>query len=416
MVEIAKIITTLNCNDTKPLVKQRRKKLIHLYRDAFLASLFTFGVLFLLKTILINVGYLNPISRALEDFQLTDLYYSNLQIENNEVNKEIVLVNIGYNDRSAIAKQINTLQKYQPKVIGLDAIFYRPKDSLSDQLLAQAIHRANNIVLINKLEYSDASESPILMESDPLFSQNTLQGFSNFLAKENQTIRYFKPSIDLNGEYVESFSSEIVKRYSPEAYKESQKREGRVEVINYGNENFIKLDVDELQSQKLNKILKDKIVLLGFMGRNLGELNLEDLYLTPLNKSFGGHSIPDMYGMEIHANIISMMLSQNYIYEFSKFVNYIITFLVTFLSMVIFIYLSVRYIQWSSNLIKFCQIVLFGLLVFLSLITFHYFNLKVEPFFMLVTVILAAETLVLYSEIVLWMHKRWGFKTYLSQY
>ncbi len=395
-------------------MKQKRQKLFYLYRDAFLASLFTFGILFFLKIIFINVSYLDPISKALEDFQLTDLYFSNLQKENNDVNKDIVLVNIGFNDRKSIADQINTIQQYHPKVIGLDAIFYQPKDSLSDQLLAQAIHQSNNIILINRLEYTDTSEKPSLTQSDPLFSHNTPQGFSNFLAKENQTIRYIKPSINLNGEIIESFSTQIVQQYSTEAYKASQKRKGRVEVINYQNENFIKLDVEDLENPALSTVLKDKIVLLGFMGSHLGEINFEDLYLTPLNKSFGGHSIPDMYGVEIHANIISMTLSQNYIHEFSKLVNYLIAFLLTFLSMILFIYFSVRYVNWASRLIKICQIASFGLLVFLSLITFHYFKIKVEPSFLLVSVVLAAEILVFYSESVLWMNKKWGFKTYFS--
>lgn len=351
----------------------------------------------------------------MEDFQLTDLYFSNLQQENNDVNKEIVLVNIGFNDRKSIANQINTIQKYHPKVIGLDAIFYHPKDSLSDQLLAQAIHQSSNIVLINKLEYTDTSKKLILNQSDPLFSQNTPQGFSNFLAKENQTIRYIKPSINLKGEIIESFSTQIVQHYSTEAYKAFQKREGKIEVINFKNENFIKLDVDDLENPALITILKDKIVLLGFMGSHIGELNFEDLYLTPLNKSFGGHSIPDMYGIEIHANIINMMLSQKYIHEFPKFWNYLIAFFLTFLNMVLFMYFSVRYVNWASHLIKICQIVLFALLFFLSLITFHYIQLKIEPSFLLVSVILAAEILELYTETVLWMNKKWGFKTYFHK-
>lgn len=395
-------------------MKRQRKKLIYLYRDAFLASLFTFGVLFLLKAILVNISYLNPISKALEDFQVTDLYYSNLQKENNAVNKDIVLVNIGFNDRKSIAKQIHSIQKYNPKVIGLDALFYSPKDSLSDELLAKEIHSGQNIVLINKLEYLAASEKPYLSMSDPLFSHNIPQGFSNFLAKENQTIRYIKPSINLDGKTIESFSTQVVKHYSTEAYEASKKRAGRVEIINFQNENFIKLDVNDIESPALNTILKDKIVLLGFMGSHLGEINFEDLYLTPLNKSFGGHSIPDMYGIEIHANIISMMLSQDYVYQIPKFVNYLIAFFLTFLIMILFISLSVRHLHWASHLIAICQIAFFGLLVLFSLLAFHYFKLKIEPSFLLVLFILAEDILDLYAEIVLWFHKKWGFKTYFS--
>lgn len=396
-------------------MKQKKQKIVFLYRDAFLASLFTFGVLFLLKLILINVSYLNPISKALEDFQLTDLYFSNLQNENNDVNKDIVIVNIGFNDRASIAHQLNTIQKYHPKVIGLDAVFYHPKDSLSDHLLAQAIHQSNNIVLINKLEYTDTSTKPILSQSDPFFSKDVSQGFSNFLAKENQTVRYIKPSIEINGKTSESFSTQIVKRYSPEAYKVAQEREGKIEVINYHKENFIKFDIDDLENSALSTILKDKIVLLGFMGNHLGEINFEDLHLTPLNESFGGHSIPDMYGIEIHANIISMMLSQSYINEIPQFWNYLIAFSLTFLSMILFIYLSVRHENWASRLIKICQLTLFGLLVFLSLITFHYIQLKIEPAFLLIAVILSAEVLTLYAEIVRWLNKKWGFKTYFKK-
>lgn len=376
--------------------------------------LFTFAVLGVMGLVIVNASYLNPIDKALKDFELTDLYYSNLKDDHKTVNDGIVLVNIGYNDRAAIARQLSILQSYQPKVIGLDALFLEPKDSITDEILAQSIRNSAKIVMAEKVEYDDKNGQARLSVSDARFVQNKPQGFINFLAEEDQTVRYVMPEMEIGGRTISAFSTQIVREYSTEAYQQLKKRRNETELINYQKTGFVKFDTDDLEKPGSADKIKDKIVILGFMGRSLGEKDLEDFHLTPLNKSFGGHAIPDMYGVEIHANIIAMMLSQNYVSEIPEFWNILAVVFLSFLAMVLFVYIKQRFSAWASNVIKLCQLVCFSVLVFLALISFHYLRLKIEPGFLLIAVVAGGELMDLYNELILWAHKKWGFNTYFQ--
>ena len=68
--------------------------------------------------------------------------------------------------------------------------------------------------------------------------------------------------------------------------------------------------------------IKDKIVLLGFMGINLNDKTFEDIFFTPLNERYAGKSFPDMYGVVIQANIISMILNKKYINTMPQVAKY----------------------------------------------------------------------------------------------
>ncbi|MCO5268649.1 MAG: CHASE2 domain-containing protein [Brumimicrobium sp.] len=386
-----------------------------LCRDAFIASLLIFGVLFLVKTLILSINYLNPITKSFEDFEFTDLYYSNLREKSLLVNKDIVLVNIGRESRQSIAKQIEILNKYQPKVIGLDALFTELKDSATDEFLTKMIHDATNIVLINEQFYNNDTKESTILSSLPLFTHGISQGFANFLSKKDQTIRLVAPSITLNGNEYESFSSEIVKKYSPHAYQVLKQRGRKAEIIHYQNENFIKIDVEDLNHNPyLEDIIRGKIVLMGFMGDYLGDQDLEDLHLTPLNKSYGGHAIPDKYGVEIHAHIISMILKENYINRIPSYVNFPLILLITFLHMLLFIYVMIRHEKWSSFITKLVRIISFSLLLLFSLILFYYFRIKVEPAFLLIVVIFSLEILSIYRSVILWLANKLNFRTYFN--
>ena len=61
--------------------------------------------------------------------------------------------------------------------------------------------------------------------------------------------------------------------------------------------------------------IENKIVLLGYRGKvmvhekpdikNIQNKHDEDMYFTPLNPFMTGRALPDMYGVDIQANIIS---------------------------------------------------------------------------------------------------------------
>ena len=71
------------------------------------------------------------------------------------------------------------------------------------------------------------------------------------------------------------------------------------------------------------------------MGENEKAYSMKDRYFTPLNEKYSGRSHPDMHGVLVHANIISMIQHADYINEVSEVRLYIIAFLL-FLSIFFF--------------------------------------------------------------------------------
>ena len=132
------------------------KKLLH--RDVFLASVLTFIILFLLKLVIFNTKYLDPISLPLSDFQFTDLYYSQFRKQQTAIDTNIVIVNIGENDRAALVQQLQIIQSFNPKVIGLDVTFIAQKDAETDSALKAMLHGNIPVVLTSNIVYGDKKE------------------------------------------------------------------------------------------------------------------------------------------------------------------------------------------------------------------------------------------------------------------
>jgi CHASE2 domain-containing sensor protein len=387
------------------------------HRDVFLATVFTFAGLFLLKLIFFNTHYLDPISRAIEDFQFTDLYYSKLQQHSaSDVNTDIVLVNIGANSRAEIAEQLNTLYSFQPKAVGLDVTFAERKNPREDSLLKKSLAGFDRLVVTENIEYGKAEHADII-SSHPYFEVESKSAFGNFLAQENKVIRYFSPYFKKGlPEEQKSFTASLAEIVDPAAFSRLNERQNQAEVIHYRRQHFIQFDHDEIRPDNpALTVLKDKIVLIGYMGDRLGQLTLEDLHLTPLNSSFGGHSVPDMYGVEIHAQILSMILNGDYINHLPQWSVLLISFLITLLHMYLFLYFYVKKHVWFHLVAKVAQLLSFGVIVIASLFAYHFLHWKAEPAYLLVAVALSVDMLYFYDGLVRWMHQKFGYDTYFNQ-
>ncbi len=58
--------------------------------------------------------------------------------------------------------------------------------------------------------------------------------------------------------------------------------------------------------------LNGKIVLFAY-ATPFNPMDIEDKKFTPMNEKYAGKSIPDMNGIIVHANIISMVMEDNFI-------------------------------------------------------------------------------------------------------
>ncbi len=102
-------------------------------RDTIFATIWVFIFIFVLGSIPLNLGVINPIKLGLKDFDSNDMSYSKLgKAENTaSLTKSIVIVNIGHADREGLSMMIDKVATMKPKVMALDAYFDGPSRSAS---------------------------------------------------------------------------------------------------------------------------------------------------------------------------------------------------------------------------------------------------------------------------------------------
>lgn len=356
-------------------------------------------VLFLGPLIPINLGFLNPFKKGVSDYDATDLIYSKFK---NPIafDDRIAVVNVGKPDRNKIAKCIEVIQNNNPLVVGIDVIFEGKKDSVSDDNLAKTIKAYQNIVLSDVLNENDISQFPNLCLHTFCEKQNT--GYVNFVAKPDHNIRFISPYQTVKRDTILSFTSYIVKKYSPEAYKVLMERGNDVERINYrGNsDSYVQYEINDILDSKTDLTnISNKIVLLGYTGVGEWSESSKDKFYTPLNKQITLKSLPDMFGVFVHANVLSMILDNHFINKSSKTFDFLLAFIVITL-MVIFLrnyYYTVNPGYWKT--VRFIQLAVFFTLFVLSIFAFYFLHFKIDMTKTLVGVILSWDVLKIYEGI-----------------
>jgi len=399
------------------------KKYFLFHRDVVIATLFTYVLILLLALVFYNTKFLNPIYSALKDFEFTDVYYSSYVKKNMRPSDDIVLVNIGSADRETIGKKLEIIKKSNPRAIGLDLWFPEMKEPYGDSILKAALTGNLPIILGTRLHTNSKIDSSIKLNesSHPYFlSDNTNEGFTNFLAEENETVRYYTPYFIQNNIEYNSLTAEILKESNNSGYEFLRSRNKKSEIINYSTCKFQILEIHDLEEGASElEILQGKLVLIGFMGFEPGFMGfgnriktMDDLHLTPLNKSYGGHAIPDMYGLEIHAHILQMLIDRNYINELPSTASLVIGLILTLLHMYAFVFFFVREHIWFHIAAKTFQVVSFGVLFFAAIVLYHYSGLKIEPSFLLLAVVLSVDSLYFLDGLLKFLHKKFGLQTY----
>lgn len=366
----------------------------------------------------------DTIGMAFKDFKLTDYAFSKLRPEP-LVDERIVLVNIGTLDRRGIAQQIQILNTFGPRVIAYDGFFNcegglydtlncpQLLDTLGNLMLANSIAEANRFVLGTKLmqtdsvaqfdvEYYDSIEY-----SDPVFMENAVPGFASLptdatYQEDVKLCRSIFPQWVVNGERQLAFSVQIANQYDSAVTEKFLNRGNKEELINFrGNMNvmslrvqnvftnqtsesnfatmFYAVDADQLlRGDVLPELFKDRIVILGYLGDYLGDAAWEDKFFTPLNKKVGGRANPDMFGPVLHANVVAMILNEDYINEIPEWASYFIAFLVCLLTIALFILMDHKLPMWFDALSFIIQVILLLAISVTIILSFAYANLMLD--------------------------------------
>ncbi|MBK8146399.1 MAG: CHASE2 domain-containing protein [Bacteroidetes bacterium] len=295
-------------------------------KEAIVSGVVFLGVIYVLNAIALRNEFIKPIKQEFEDFDIYDMVFSSKHKQQEypdtsandnhyaepESRKGIVIVEAKYG-RADILEQLQTLQAYEPKVLGVDIKFQGERtDTLTDKRLFSFLNFTPNVIggyaidsIIHEKTY--INNQPFILDEG---IEQGKYGFFNFSAEEEtNVIREFTPFYHKNGIEYFSFASLIVKTYDSVHWNSLSKRLYVSEYINYqGNINqFDNYPVVLFDSIKPEDI-RDKIVLFGGFSRDNNYI--DDLKFTPMNSKYSGRSFPDMHGIVVHANIIDMLLDE----------------------------------------------------------------------------------------------------------
>ncbi|TDT46496.1 CHASE2 domain-containing sensor protein [Maribacter spongiicola] len=384
-----------------------------MFRDGLINTILSLIVCYLLSFLFLNISFFNPLTKALQDFSFLDVYYSERLNENQKVNPNIVLINVEHKSREEIGVALKELLKAKPKVVGFDIILKDFKKTAEDTLLA---FNLNDKRVINSLVITEQN----LISNHPFFTFKNKPGFVNFnFENQNSVIRDFDSEKYVFKGKHESFSVILAREYLPErlwdTYKLDKKLEGS-RVINYqGNLNhFLNMSIDDFMALNDKSIVKEKIVLFGYLGAPTGNVyDIEDKHFTPLNSITSGKSIPDMFGVVIHANIIAMIISNSFMHKIQTFWILILTFLFSFLASIYFIWLNKK-LKISYRTVR--KTVLFVFTILLVWVTLLLFKagivLNSTP--IIVVTVFSAGFIKFYKHLVRWLNTKTKFKSYLN--
>ncbi|WP_248724765.1 CHASE2 domain-containing protein [Seonamhaeicola sp. ML3] len=382
-----------------------KKKL--LWRDSFFCTILTLLVSGILLLIFVNVNILDPFYRAFKDFSFTDIYHSKIH-KTNKIDKDIIIVNIQHADRFTIAQAIEKIQKQNPKVIGLDAIFKEQKEMFTDSVLKSALNKHNNIVTSYYFE-----NDTLIKNHDYFRNEKPVEGFINVnFDNKDKVIRSFRGYKTPENKL--SFATQVALKSGKLSHFDSKKLNEGIPINYFGNLNaFLIFDIQELLELESIPSMRDKIVLLGYLGTPTGNpFDIEDKHFTPLNENFAGKSTPDMYGVLIHANVIKMLTSGNFITKVPDYLVYLIAIICCFFLTMFGMRFYKRSTLAFDVLIKLYQLSISIVLLYLALLLLKVnVYLSVTP--ILILILFGLEMIDFYAYLLDYLKKRYQWKSYL---
>ncbi|MGM0581892.1 MAG: CHASE2 domain-containing protein [Bacteroidota bacterium] len=381
----------------------------------FIITVATISFSILGEWLLDSLSFLGQFDRSIFDFDLTDLYYSNYSNSKEVVPDEnIVLVNIGKLSRSEIADQLNIINKYQPKTVGLYVRFLDKQDSVLDLKLANALRNTDNLVMVGNPRYDSLGNLEFIATSHPMFTEHSTIGITH-LDGNNITgvLRSYKVFEKWNDKTYYNFAALLAQHYDLSSFEDLIVRKNKKELINYkGNiNNSYNGDVNKYSTLEIEDVFKEnfepekiksKIVIFCYLGDNLADkYTIENKYYSPLNENLFEKNFPDMYGGVIFANIISNILDRDFIFH-KTFIDWVILIIVGILLALIFRFIYMKFERHYHLTSKIMAIFFFNLVILLSLSAFGYFRVKIDISYLLLYILFIPDA----TEMILkWLKK-----------
>lgn len=403
----------------KGVRKYHRHITKYLYeRDTIFATIWVFLFIIILSQLPTkNLYFLNPIKLSLEDFEFNDISYAKLNKgKNTGVDDRISIVNIGHLNREELSMLIEKTASMKPKMMGLDALFYGPgEDPRQDSLLSETFRKTPNLVIAQQLQFSH--EGDTITTIGDYLKTGAQYGHVNFFHDSISTIRFFDPyEKDYKKKKFPAFTTQLIKGYDEAAYKKLLKKNDNKVYINYTRRQnqYLIIEPEKIMMDGVDdSAILNRIVLFGYISQ--GPTDIEDKKFTPMNERFAGKSIPDMNGIVVHANIISMVLDDNYIKKLPSWVNWLVAVIIGWLHMSFFVRYYLENHIWFHLVAKIAQVASAIIFVYLGMLLFDMYNIKLDMKYSLLTIVLAVDVIYFYEAFAVWMHKKFHYHTVFHQ-
>lgn len=216
-----------------------------------------------------------------------------------------------------LIEMLNADPTGRPAVIGLDIIYSEQTQEKADQRFARACGEAQNVVAAVSFSFKEQPETDengrviynpyhvdYVLEPYPALKENVTCGFANTTVDADGYVRQAMAYLDHEGERVYSFSAQIYQQY-----QKSRGEEAVLPATYGGNHRYyftysgkagaysVVSMADVLDGTVDTALFRDAIVLVGAYA-----VGMQDAFTPAITHN------SQMYGVEIHANVIEALL------------------------------------------------------------------------------------------------------------
>ncbi len=347
-------------------------------------------------------SFLSPVFDRLDFLNIEDISLDAIfAMRNKEFSDpRIVVLNIGEVNPAPdgkIAMALYLLEEMGARAIGIDVFFDRlhfeqfpPERRYEIDALKQALADVHNVVLATGF---DEQTRKIAIDLDPGIKRRIRSyGFANLVIDDDEVVRRFAPFRMIEGRKLPSLPVEVARLYDSTLAQRYLAGPERTEIIYYTGtyQEFQVADINDFidHPEYYADWLNGSLVLIGFVNER-GLIYLDDTHKTPMGKKtvvgsqYGtriGVEGPDMAGVLIHANILNMILEGKSIYAVPWYMDWLILFFITYLSMVLYknIRSKTKTMTRSAMLVGLILVTEAVLFFFLPIIAFFYLDIKIS--------------------------------------
>lgn len=389
-------------------IRKRVSVLSHTNRplliDSLLATITVFLTCGFFKLVVFNVSFLDPVHSVLH--HLSDEFENHIHAvtpaSDQAISPPICLVDLGDADRNEIATILTTVSRQQPRLVCLDVIFDKKNQPVSVQLQAalRRLSQADRLVMASWLTISGDShhERAVLQQAELPFRVAPV-GYTNFVAQDGDIIRrllvrYGEASV--GGPDTLSFAGQVMQQVNPASWQHLQPHLAHntpLRILYQSDPNrfgrFTKQALLNTNAQL--PAMRNAIVLVGSMAGLNDQYVAEDVHTVPLNGN------TQMAGLEIHANVIAMLLQELYIRPVSAKWLWSLSFFFCWCFMALFMYWFKHHHLSFHLRFKVFQLGFAILVLLTAAALFYWAHYEIDVLPLLIPIALSVDMLYIYE-------------------